>query len=336
MSTQSMVTPELKESVLNWRTMPMVFEVDKRAIKRFGEVLGDANPLWVDEERALKSRYAGLVAMPTYLSCLNPFYWGVARPGVWTSLPVKAGAGDEFEVYIPIRPGDVITVDARFINIYEKLGKRGMMLFLVDERTYTNQKGELVARSHWTGVGWNRPSELREISPGVLREPPPRFQEYVRQRPQELEVNATFPSTKQIFFEDVDLGMEIPSLVRNLSHDLFVRYAACTNDFSRQHLDYLYAVAVGWKDCIIHGAMSACFLSKLMTDWMGEEGILHRWKATYRTPGYPGETWTCKGKVTEKYKRDGKNWVDCELWIENQEGAIVTPGSATVALPSRG
>jgi len=79
--------------------------------------------------------------------------------------------------------------------------------------------------------------------------------------------------------------------------------------------------------------LGGCFLSKLMTDWIGEKGKLCRWQARYRAPGYPGETWTCKGKVVRKYKNSGGNFIDCNIWIENQDNVIVTPGSATVTLP---
>lgn len=336
MPMQSSLTEELRESVLNWRTAPMVFKVDREEINRFAEVLGDANPLWTDEAYALKSKHQGLVAMPTYLSCLNPFHHGLARPAAYTDFPIRASAGDEAEFYSPIRPGDMITVTERFIDVYEKSGKRGSLLFFIDERTYTNQKGELVGKTHWTAAGWNRPADAKEKTPNLLLEPPPRFHEYVRNRPSDFKIETTFPSNKPIFFEDVQVGMEIPPLVRSLSHDLFVRYAACSNDFSRHHVDYIYAAATGWKDCIIHGALGACFLSKLMTDWIGEEGILRKWKGVYRSPGYPGDTWTLKGKVLKKYEYNGENRVDCDIWIENQAGAIVTPGSATVALPSRG
>ena len=80
MSKESVITPEMKESLLSWRTDPVVFEVEKGAIKRYAEALGDANLLWTDEARARKSKCGGLVAMPVFLSYFNPFHWGTARP----------------------------------------------------------------------------------------------------------------------------------------------------------------------------------------------------------------------------------------------------------------
>lgn len=327
-----MITPELREAVLNWRTEPMVFEVEKGAIRRYAEVLGDANPLWTDEDRARKSRYGGLVAMPVFLSYFDPFHWGAARPSA--GVPLFASAQDEFEFRSPVRPGDAITVAQRYIDVHEKQGKGGPLLFTVVERTYKNQRGELVGKSHWTGVAWDRPEGSRKDDPALSLEPPARFREYVGRRPPEFEIEAGYPSRRQVFFEDVEPGMELPPLVRKLSHELFVRYAACNNEFARHHVDYLYAAAAGWRDCIAQGLLGAAYLGKLMTDWMGEEGTLRRLKATYRGPGYPGDTWTCKGKVIKKYESDRENRIDCEIWIENQDGAVVTPGSATVALPS--
>jgi len=49
----------------------------------------------------------------------------------------------------------------------------------------------------------------------------------------------------------------------------------------------------------------------------------------------PGQPITAKGSVTRKYQEDGRNLVDCEIWLENTEGQKTTPGSATVELPSR-
>ena len=49
----------------------------------------------------------------------------------------------------------------------------------------------------------------------------------------------------------------------------------------------------------------------------------------------PGTPVTIKGVVTKKYQESGDNLVDCEIWLQNEKGEKTTPGSATVALPSR-
>jgi hypothetical protein len=49
----------------------------------------------------------------------------------------------------------------------------------------------------------------------------------------------------------------------------------------------------------------------------------------------PGDIMTCKGRVVDKYVRDGQHYVECEVWAENEREGITTPGRAWVILPSR-
>ena len=74
----------------------------------------------------------------------------------------------------------------------------------------------------------------------------------------------------------------------------------------------------------------------MVTDWIGESGTLKRLTVSYRGMDVPGDTLTCRGRVARKYVKDGEHLVDCDLWLENGKQEKTTPGSATVALPTRG
>ena len=52
----------------------------------------------------------------------------------------------------PIRVGDVITQQVTLVDAYEKVGKVGPMMFLVDESRWTNQRGETVKVGHRTTI----------------------------------------------------------------------------------------------------------------------------------------------------------------------------------------
>jgi hypothetical protein len=84
---------------------------------------------------------------------------------------------------------------------------------------------------------------------------------------------------------------------------------------------------------IIHGALKNAFLGNLVTDWMGPHGNLRRLACQYRGMDIPGHPITAKGVVTRKYEDAGAFLVDCDIWLENDQGQRTTPGSATVALP---
>ena len=140
---------------------------------------------------------------------------------------------------------------------------------------------------------------------------------------------------KHPFWEDVDEGTEVPSLVKNPTTRQLVRYAGASGDFYEIHYDKDFAQGTGLPGPILHGALKSAFLAQLMTDWIGPEGTLRKLGCQYRGMDQPGAPLTCKGKVSRKYVRDGEHLVDCEIWIEDGKGQNTTPGWATAALPTR-
>ena len=139
----------------------------------------------------------------------------------------------------------------------------------------------------------------------------------------------------QIYWEDVSEGTDMPPLVKNPTTQQLVKYAGASGDYYQIHYDKDFAKGNGLDDVILHGALKNAFLGQYMTDWMGPLGTLAMLSCQYRGMDSPGQPITAKGSVTRKYQEDGRNLVDCEIWLENTEGQKTTPGSATVELPSR-
>jgi 3-methylfumaryl-CoA hydratase len=52
----------------------------------------------------------------------------------------------------PIIAGDVISVQKRLADLYEKEGRSGALVFVEMEFTFTNQRGQLVARENFTRI----------------------------------------------------------------------------------------------------------------------------------------------------------------------------------------
>ncbi len=134
-------------------------EIEKGAIARFAEAVGDPNPLYWDEEYARKSRYGSIIAPPGF------FGWPVKRSGELSANPIfqgpnlaKAGysrildGGIEWEFFKLTRAGDKLTVTIEIKNIMEREGRTGKMVFMAREITYTNQNGELVATARQTTI----------------------------------------------------------------------------------------------------------------------------------------------------------------------------------------
>ena len=120
----------------------MTAEVERGAIIKFAQAIGDDSPLWNDEAAARKTRYGGLIAPPTFLRSV-----GTVRPEFPFDLPFhrRLDGGSDWDYWEPVRPGDRITSVARITDLTERSGRLGLMLFMVTVITYHNQLGEVVA-----------------------------------------------------------------------------------------------------------------------------------------------------------------------------------------------
>ena len=130
---------------------PRTYEVERGAIRRFAEAIGDANPLFNDEHRARESRFGGMIAPPTFCRSMGSPIPDVRIGALGTSFRGLDG-GSDWEYFHPIRPGDRITVQTRLADLRESEGRLGPMVFITLETTYTNQFGELCATQRSTGI----------------------------------------------------------------------------------------------------------------------------------------------------------------------------------------
>ncbi len=147
MVDDSVVTEEMRAKV-GTTPEPVVFEVEKGAIRRFAQAVEDLNPLYFDDEYARTTRYRGIVCPPGF------FGWPLGQTAAMQSLinlvapPLKTilNGGSEGEFFLPIRPDDVLVSYTKLADLYERSGRAGKMLFLVFETTYKNQNDQVVAK----------------------------------------------------------------------------------------------------------------------------------------------------------------------------------------------
>jgi acyl dehydratase len=132
----------MQRQAIGAESAPVTMEVEKGAIIKFAQAIGDDNPVYTDETAARKTRYGGMVAPPTFLRSM---------PGMRLELPFELpfhrllDAGSDWEYFQPVRPGDRITAVGRLTDIRERTGRLGLMLFTITTITYRNQFDEVVA-----------------------------------------------------------------------------------------------------------------------------------------------------------------------------------------------
>jgi len=142
--------------------------------------------------------------------------------------------------------------------------------------------------------------------------------------------------SEQLYYEDIVVGSEITTLVKQPTTRQLVMWAGASGDYYPIHYDKDFAQSKGLPGVIVHGQLVGCFLGQLMTDWMGEQGSLRKLACSYKSLNFPGEALTCKGKVNKKYIEDGAHYIECNLWVENIKGEKTVTGKAVITMPSRG
>jgi acyl dehydratase len=140
----------------------------------------------------------------------------------------------------------------------------------------------------------------------------------------------------QLTFEDVTVGQSLPVLVKHPTTRQLVMFAGAAEEFYELHYDKDFALSKGFPGVIVHGMLMGSFLGQLMTDWIGDDGSLKRFKVNYLASAYPGQDLSCKGVVTKKYTEDGENLVACDIWLENARGEKAVAGAAVASLPGKG
>ena len=136
------LTEAMRRQALGRESPPVRMEVEKGAIIKFAQAIGDDNPLFNDEAAARKSCLGGLIAPPTFLRIL-----GQIRPEIPFDLPFHRvlDGGSDWEYFQPVRPGDRITAVAAITDLRERTGRLGLMVISTIVTTYSNQFDEVVA-----------------------------------------------------------------------------------------------------------------------------------------------------------------------------------------------
>ena len=106
-----------------------------------------------------------------------------------------------------------------------------------------------------------------------------------------------------------------------------------SQDWYPVHHDPAFARKAGHADIFMNTGFLQAALVRVVTDWMGDAGFLRKLYFEMRRQQRPGDTMACKGRVTERYRKDGEGWVELDVWAENGREGVTTPGKAWVILP---
>lgn len=139
----------------------------------------------------------------------------------------------------------------------------------------------------------------------------------------------------ELYWEDVEEGDELPTLVMPINVTRCVMMASASRDFAPQHHHREYAQTRSkTKDMFLGTHFNAGMMSRFMTDWAGPLSTVRRIRLGLRRSICAGEDMIINGRVSRKFERDGEHRVDIDIDVSTQNGPAYDCGG-TLALPTR-
>ena len=132
-------------------------------------------------------------------------------------------------------------------------------------------------------------------------------------------------------FDELEIGDEIAvDIKREITQDRIDKWAEVSVDFNPLHVDKEFGKKSRFGSTISHGTLTITYLMEMLTSWMGK-GWLYGGRllnVKFIAPVLPGDTVHPAGKILNKRIEKDRKVIECELWLENQDGKKVITSKA--------
>jgi 3-hydroxybutyryl-CoA dehydratase len=140
------------------------------------------------------------------------------------------------------------------------------------------------------------------------------------------------PEPASYTFEDLQIGMTA-SYTRVVQPEDIAAFAALSGDTNPVHLDEEYAAGTRFKVRIVHGLLTASYISTVLgTKLPGAGAIYLSQTLNFRAPVYHGDTVTALVEVTEMIEEKSRIVLACTCHVGER---LVLDGEARLMVPRR-
>jgi len=353
-----------------WNRIP-----ERSSISHFAFGYGDDNPLWHDEAYARSTRWGGLIAPPLYAISTGldetPSFDDPDMKQLFRGLFRGVGkyySGVAWEWYRPIVPDEPVLRRTFTSEVVEKQSSfsKGRSVIETFRTIYGDLDGNAIAVRDESYVNAERHGSKdagKYASTDRARYTPDDIAaidaEYAAEEQRGADTN---------WFEQAMVGEPLVPVIKGpltvvdiISMHMGMgwggygigplRYAwkkrqsmpaffvpdefGVPDVVQRLHWDATRASELGLPAPYDYGQMRTCWLTHLVTNWIGDDGWLWKFSNQVRAFNFHGDVHRCSGEVVAKERVGGRGQVQLDIRATNQRGDVTTPGSATVLLPSR-
>ncbi len=127
----------------------------------------------------------------------------------------------------------------------------------------------------------------------------------------------------------LSVGEALPERQHTATNVSLFCYNAAIWNPHRIHYDEPYTTNVEkHPGVVIDGPLQGDWLNQVVVNWLGDNGTLVQFNYSNRRASYIGETLTSGGTITAI--DTDVSTVDMDVFIKNENGDVITPGTARV------
>jgi acyl dehydratase len=351
-------------------TMPLCNRfITEDMIRLFASAIGDPNPLWVDDAYAAGTIWGSIIA-PPMCEVMIAETAAVPPPIELPGLTYMNG-GSEREYHGVIRPRDEFTAYDTFLGYKEKSSpdKPYRLFVLTGKRDFVNQKDEtvvtvisniLLTARYPENNGLEKEKDFSDAKRRLFSDS--ELAQVHRSYDDELSGKYRRGAEK-LSWDSMSEGDELHPLIKG-PYDYsdavsFFGVTGYSKAFAKKWADIRINTAVAKKDsetgeyhlgpdwhfsddlarkngvpfAPIFGTHIEACLAQMVCNWMGDNAVFRKISTQIRAMIFMGDIFVCKGKVVRKYKANGENLVDLDVYAEKFGTDIVSvKGNVTVQL----
>ena len=137
-----------------------------------------------------------------------------------------------------------------------------------------------------------------------------------------------------VSWKNIKVGEELPPYTFKMDSMQYKKYNKLVSEVNPIHFDEKFAKSLGYKAIVVAGVFTCGFLLRPVLNWIKDPTAIKKFQMHFIDPIYIEDTLTHRAKITKKYQKERLNFVECDLWAENQVNEIVTTGSVLFTVPS--
>lgn len=299
-------------------------------IRHWVDAFDDRNPVYLDEDAAVRAGFGGIVAPAAMLQT-----WTMARPRIEgirerggspdtgdpdTPIAVLGAAGfrgtlatnSELEFDRPLHLGEHLMSASSLDEISELKGTGlGVGYFVTWINTFLTVDGEEVGRQRFRVYKFDPSRNAADLPP----------------RPKASAAPSETPAREKI------PGDALPEFTLDVTATVIVAGAIATRDFMPVHHDRDYAQAQGAPDLFMNILTTNGYVARYVTDWAGPTARVRRLAIRLGGPAIPGSPLHFTGQVTDQRTEGATRHVEVTLRAVNDLGDHAT-GTVDLTLPT--